>query len=219
MPVTYKRFKTMTESDHIRVNTEKWNKWAESADGKGLMYDYLRKAQSSVITLLEMKENMSFLDIGCGTGWAIGQAAKKIGANGTFYGVDLSPKMIEKAKENFNGYTNFHFIVSSSESIPLTDNMFDAIICTNSFHHYLHPDKAMNEMYRLLRTGGRVYILDPTADTWTIKFADKIIRLFEPQHVKLYSTNEFRFLMTDAGLKYIESKKIQGRESVHIASK
>jgi ubiquinone/menaquinone biosynthesis C-methylase UbiE len=209
----------MNEADHIRVNKEKWNKWAESADGKGLMYEYLRKAQSSVISLLETKENMSFLDIGCGTGWAIGQAAKAIGANGTFYGVDLSPKMIDKAKENFNGYPNFHFIVCSSESIQLDDNMFDAIICTNSFHHYLNPGKAMGEMYRLLRGGGKLYILDPTADTWTIKFADKIIKLFEPQHVKLYSTNEFRNLMVGAGLKYIESRKIQGRESVHIASK
>ena len=77
----------------------------------------------------------------------------------------------------------------------------------------------MSEMYRLLRTGGKVYILDPTADSWPIKFADKIIKFFEPQHVKLYSTNEFRNLMIGAGLKYLESKKIRGRESVHIASK
>jgi ubiquinone/menaquinone biosynthesis C-methylase UbiE len=127
--------------------------------------------------------------------------------------------MIDKAKENFKDYPNFHFIVCSSESIPLDDDMFDTIICTNSFHHYLHPAKAMGEMSRLLRAGGMLYILDPTADTWTIKFADKIIKLFEPQHVKLYSTNEFRNLMVGAGLKYIESRKIQGRESVHIASK
>jgi len=217
--ILYPKIKPMNEADHIRLSKDKWNKWAESADGKGLVYDYLRKAQSSVISLIGVKEKMSFLDIGCGTGWAIGQAAKAIGLNGTFYGVDLSPKMIEKAKENFKDYANFHFIVCSSESIPLNDNTFDTIICTNSFHHYLHPGKAMSEMYRLLRTGGKVYILDPTADSWPIKFADKIIKFFEPQHVKLYSTNEFRNLMIGAGLKYLESKKIRGRESVHIASK
>ena len=91
----------MKESKHIQLNEAKWDKWAESFDGKGWRYDYLRKAQSSVISLLDIKENMNFLDIGCGTGWAIGQVAKLVDNKGSFYGVDLSPKMIEKAKENF----------------------------------------------------------------------------------------------------------------------
>jgi len=209
----------MNESKHISSNIEKWNKWAEIADGKGLKFDYLRKAQSRLISMLNIKENQNFLDIGCGTGWAVGQAARVARNHGTFCGVDLSPKMIEKAKENFAENDNFHFYVANSESIPLEDNFFDNIICTNSFHHYLHPKIAMKEIHRLLKTGGKIFILDPTADTWFIKIIDKIIKLLEPQHVKIYSTVEFKNLMEGAGLKYSGSQKIEHQEMVHIGEK
>ncbi len=207
------------ESKHIEVNRKKWDKWAEAADGKGKMYDYLRKAQMSLIALADIKENLNILDIGCGTGWALGQAAKTMGYNGSFYGVDLSLGMIEKAKMNFSGQNNFYFIVANAESIPLDDDFFDIIICTNSFHHYLHPDKAMEEIYRLLKPCGKIYILDPTADNLAIKLADKIIKILEPAHVKIYSTRDFKELMTKAGLAYAGNHKIQGQEKVHIGVK
>ncbi len=209
----------MNESRHIELNEAKWDKWAETADGKGWKYDYLRSAQLNVISMLEVRENMNFLDIGCGTGWAIGQAARLIDFKGSFYGVDLSQKMIEKAQDNFKEYNGFHFIKANSESIPLDDNFFDIIICTNSFHHYLHPDKAMKEIFRLLKPGGRIYILDPAADFWIIKVVDKIIKLFEPGHVKIYSSEEFKNLMSEAGLNYIGNEEIRTREKVQIGEK
>lgn len=209
----------MKESEHINSNIEKWDKWAQIADGKGRLFDYLRKAQTVVISMLDIKGDQNFLDMGCGTGWAVGQAAIMAGNKGSFYGVDLSPKMIEKAKENFSGSDNFHFLVANSESVPIEDNFFDFIICTNSFHHYLHPEKAMKEFQRLLRKGGKVFILDPPADTWFFKLTDRIYKVFEPQHVKLYSTAEFKSMILDSGLKYSGSRKIENREKVHIGEK
>jgi ubiquinone/menaquinone biosynthesis C-methylase UbiE len=209
----------MNKSKHISSNIEKWDKWAEIADGKGLMFDYLRNTQSSLISILDLKENQKFLDIGCGTGWAVGLAARAAGNKGSFYGVDLSPKMIEKAKENFAGNDNFYFYEANSESLPLEDNFFDNIICTNSFHHYLNPEIAMNEIHRVLKPGGKIFILDPTADSWFIKAIDKIIKLFEPQHVKIYSSEEFRNLIEGAGLSYSGSQEIKPREKVHIGEK
>jgi ubiquinone/menaquinone biosynthesis C-methylase UbiE len=209
----------MNESKHISSNIKKWNRWAEEADGKGLMFEYLRKVQGRLISLLEIKENQNFLDIGCGTGRAVGLASRAARNQGKFYGVDLSPKMIEKAKENFAGNDNIHFYEASSESIPLEDNFFDNIICTNSFHHYLHPEVAMKEIHRLLKTGGKIFILDPTADTLFIKILDKLVKFIEPQHVKIYSTIEFKNLMEGAGLKYTGSQRIEPREIVHIGEK
>ena len=74
----------------------------------------------------------------------------------------------------------------------------------------------MKEIHRLLKTGGKIFILDPTADTWFIKIIDKIIKLFEPQHVKIYSSDEFKNLIIGAGLEYSGSKIIEPREKVHI---
>jgi ubiquinone/menaquinone biosynthesis C-methylase UbiE len=207
------------DSVHIKKNEAKWDKWAGSIDGKGWKYEYLRQAQKSTIELVGMKPNMNFLDIGCGSGWAIGQAAELVNRQGNFYGVDLSEKMIEKAKENFREKLNFHFIKANAEAIPLPDEWFDIIICTHSFHHYLNPVKALAEMKRLLKTRGKVYILDPAADHWIIRVADKISRLMDKTHVGFYRTREFEKLFAAVGLKYCGCAIINKYQKVQIGEK
>ena len=209
----------MKESKHIELNEAKWDGWVDSLDKRGSRSYYLRRGQRDVISLMTIKEGMSTLDIGCGTGWALGQAASLINNKGSFYGVDLSAKMIERAKENFQAKENFHFVKANAESIPLDDSLFDYIICTNSFHHYFNPEKALKEMYRLLKIGGKVHILDPTADIWIVKIIDKLIMLLGHGHVKFYSTKEFKELLVSAAFKYAGHKTLRISQKVHIGEK
>lgn len=209
----------MKEAKHIAINEAKWDKWASTLDEKGKRNDYLRKAQSDLIALLDMNENTRLLDIGCGTGRALVFAAERNKDYGEFYGVDISEKMIEKGKENFQGKENFHFIHANAESIPLGDNFFDYIITTNSFHHYLHPDKALKEMYRLLRPGGKLYLLDPTTDGIMMKIIDKILKATDKAHVKMYSTKEFKKMYSEAGFNYLRNNSILGPVKVHVGEK
>ncbi len=207
------------ERKHIQLNEAKWNQWADSLDSQNWRNQYLQDAQRTLISLLDVRRGIHFLDVGCGAGWAVGKVAKLAENEGLFYGVDLSPRMIERAKSNFSGKGNFYFVQANSESIPLEDDFFDIVICTNSFHHYLNPDKALSEMYRLLKSGGKLYVLDPTADTWMIRLADKVIKWVEPEHVKIYSTKEFQKLFRKAGLKYTTSTAINWHEGIHIGEK
>lgn len=202
---------------HIRQNKERWNTWAPSYDDKGWVSNRLRGDQSKLVSLLDIKEGCNFLDVGCGTGYAIWLAARKVDSKGQFYGIDLSEKMLEKARDKFSQEDNVHFIQANAESIPLEGNFFDIIICTNSFHHYLHPDKALNEMYRLLKTGGKLYIFDSTTDNLFMRIADKIVKLLEPAHVKMYSTEEFKQMFKKAGLKY--SKISPALNEIHVGEK
>ena len=204
---------------HEQMNEVKWDKWAESFDGGGWIQRYLRDAQNKVISLLDLKEGVHVLDVGCGTGWATGEIAKLADYKGLFYGIDLSFKMIEKAQENFSGKDNMHFLKASAESIPLDNDFFDIIICTNSFHHYLNPDQAVNEFYRLLKKGGKAYIMDATTDIWYAKIVDWLFRTFEAEHVKHHSTKEYQQLFHNAGLKHSASQKVKGNNKVHIAEK
>ncbi len=208
-----------TELEHTKVNEKKWDKWSKSLDGEGKRYKFLRQAQKDLIDLLDFSKSLNLLDVGCGTGYALGLAANAAKSGGLFYGVDLSEKMIEKAKQNFNGSENFHFIKSNAESIPLEDNFFDVIISTNSFHHYLHPDKAVKEFYRLLKPAGKLYILDPTADSLALKVIDKIIKVMDSAHVKMYSSKEFQKFFETAGLKYSGTIEIKNHQKVHTAIK
>ncbi len=207
------------EIKHAQLNKEKWDKWSGSYDSKNWQNDYLRNLQNKLISSLDIKENINFLDIGCGTGFAVGKVAKSANFKGNFYGIDLSKKMIEKAKANFANHNNFHFLEANAEKIPLENNFFDIIICTNSFHHYLHPQKAVDEMQHLLKNGGKVYILDITLEGWLGFFVNKVHKLFEPEQVKLYSTKEFRQMIEKAGLKYLGSKKIKIGSKVNIGEK
>ena len=215
----YGRGRTRDDTRHTQLNEAKWDRWAESFDGGGWIHRYLRDAQSKVLSLLDAKEDIHFLDVGCGTGWAIGEVSAMVNCKGVFYGVDLSSKMIEKAKENYSGKENVHFIKANAESIPLDDDFFDVIICTNSFHHYLHPDRAMNEFYRLLKKGGKVYVMDATTDVWYAKIVDLAFRLFEAEHVRHHNTKEYQQLFRDAGLRHIASNKVKGNNKVHIGEK
>ena len=206
------------EARHIERNLAKWNHWARSLDTMEFRTRYLKKAQHDVVALMEFREGVRLLDVGCGPGWALEEAAKRAGGSGEFYGVDLSPLMIEKAKADYAGKSNFHFLVANAESIPLETASFDTVICTNSFHHYLHPEKALGEFRRLLKSGGKLYLLDPTADSLAVRLVDRIGRWIEPGHVKLYSSAEFRAMFERAGLRYSSIPSNTRAHTIHVGT-
>jgi ubiquinone/menaquinone biosynthesis C-methylase UbiE len=163
-----------------------------------------------------LKENQHLLDLGCGTGWAVRYAASLVNNQGGFYGIDISPKMIEKAKSNSSDCKNVYFYQENAEQLHFDNDFFDFIICSNSFHHYFSPDKVLSEVYRVLKSKGRIYILDTTADGLIVRTVGKIRKKKDPTHVKLYSSREYKELFTKAKLNYIASQSIWGLYSIKI---
>ena len=206
-------------SRHTQLNERKWDEFAKGMDDKTWTKGYLRQGISRLVPLLNVREGMHVLDIGCGTGRALGLVAERVNGNGEFYGVDLSEGMIDRAKAHFRDQPNFHFVKANSESIPLGDGSFDVIICTNSFHHYLDPVQALREMRRLVKPSGSIFILDPSADSLAVKVADKVIKALEPEHVKIYSTKEYRELFANSGLRYVDTKVLSSYQKVQVAAK
>src|SRR5512136_2230982 len=80
--------------------------------------------------LASLKEGEVVLDLGSGAGFDCFLAANKVGKEGRVIGVDMTPEMIKKAKENAkkNGYTNVEFRLGEIEDLPITDNSVDVII-------------------------------------------------------------------------------------------
>jgi ubiquinone/menaquinone biosynthesis C-methylase UbiE len=208
------------ESEHLELNKSKWDRRSETYDKK--RFDYFRFMQRRTIIFANLKENQRFLDIGCGTGWAVGYAANLVKEGGEAYGIDIAPKMVERAIENTRELKNVHFYQANAEELPFEDNFFDVIICTNSFHHYLKPLQVLAEMRRVLKPDGKIFILDITTDGFIAKMMDRRNRKREPEHVKYYSTREFKSFFAEAKLKYIKSKlivPIMMAMKVHIAEK
>ena len=205
------------EKEHIALNQQKWDSLAKSFDRK--IYDFFRFMQKRTISLIALKEKDYFLDIGCGTGWAVRHASRIIKENGKAFGIDLSPKMIDIAKVNSLNNQNVFFFQANAENLPFEDNFFEFIICTNSFHHYFDPSKVLDEVYRVLKKEGEIYILDVTTDGFLAKLLDKGFQKTEQEHVKYYSTQEFKDFYVKANLNYIASKLILPFVKVHIAKK
>jgi SAM-dependent methyltransferase len=110
----------------------------------------------------KIKEGDIVLDLGSGAGIDAILAAQKVGKNGKVFGVDMTKEMIEVAKENAKnqGITNVEFLLGEIENLPIADSFVDTII-TNCVIN-LTPDKAKTfaEAYRVLKTGGKIYLSD-----------------------------------------------------------
>jgi len=147
------------------------------------------------------------LDVGCGTG----AASRAAGPVAKFVvGVDLAPDMTRRATELARAIENVRFVVADSEQLPFDDGAFTAVVCSNSFHHYPDPLRAVREMDRVLASGGRLVIGDACADLRTARIADVVLRRIEPGHVRLYGSSELGSFLQRSGFSRVMLRKLSG---------
>ena len=155
--------------------------------------------------LASLKKGEVVLDLGSGAGFDCFLAANKVGKTGKVIGVDMTPEMIKKAKENAekNGYTNVEFRHGDIEDLPVTENSVDVIISNCVIN--LSPDKkrVFQEAFRVLKPGGRVIL----SDIVLLKELPDFIRDSVEAYVSCISgaslKNEYLKFIKEAGFKEV----------------
>ena len=201
---TEKQYKDLT----IREFTKAADIYESSHAG---IYEMCKDDYPYISGELAKEDYTDLLDCGCGTGPMISLLYEEDPTR-HYTGIDITPRMIEVARaKNLSGV---EWVVGDCEDLPFDENAFDAIICSNSFHHYPNPQKFFDSVKRVLR---------PSEETLR-EMADSNISDFYFDYTPIYKTSKrqknpdqlhFDFHLSNVG-QSIKDDKSAMRETIEI---
>lgn len=173
-------------------------------------YSYSQNGKISCRDIAQRIQGVPYealLDVGCGTGFLIDMLAGQRKAR--YCGLDLSEGMIRMAKGK--GIPGAEFVSGSADKLPYPDKSFDIVTCSQSFHHYPYPEKAMREAMRVLKPGG-LYILSDTGIGGLGAWIDNHILFKLARSGDCHTTNRkgIEKMMANAGFTVTDSRQIKG---------
>jgi ubiquinone/menaquinone biosynthesis C-methylase UbiE len=139
-----------------RIRRE-FNRWADSGHDPGLEKRHWETTRQ-LIDLMNIDAYHNVMDLGCGVGSATRVLAQKA-ARGLVLGIDLSDRMVLKARRSYRNPQNAMFLVADASGIPCADGLFDSLMSVESLYYYPGLDLAFHEVHRVLKPGGKAFFL------------------------------------------------------------
>ncbi len=116
-----------------------------------------RKRVRHIVRLSQATDYTNILEIGCGEGFILNQFPK-----GQLYGIDVSNKAIELAKNRTKSNTRVKEVsVQNGERTSYPNGMFDVVVCSEVLEHVPHPQKVIQEMMRVAKPNGKLIMTFP----------------------------------------------------------
>jgi arsenite methyltransferase len=121
--------------------------------------DFLRR-RALVRKSLDAKPGERILDVGCGPGFYLAEILEDVGTSGSTVGIDPSRDMLAVAERRVEGLGTVDLYEADAISLPLDDSDFDGAISVQVLEYVDDVTRALSEMHRVLRPGGRIVVWD-----------------------------------------------------------
>jgi SAM-dependent methyltransferase len=137
---------------------ELWDKHAKGWNAHSAQIrDWLRESTDAMLAMAEVGPGARVLGVAAGAGDQTLDIAQRVGAAGAILATDLSPAILEFAKDRAQraGYGNVETAAADGENLNVGESVFDAAVCRLGLMFFPDPGKGLREMYRALKPGGR----------------------------------------------------------------
>jgi ubiquinone/menaquinone biosynthesis C-methylase UbiE len=143
----------------------------------------IRAQREETLRQLSLQPGEAVIDIGCGPGFLCERMAELVGQAGSVLGIDVSQDLIDLAGQR-NPHAWLTYAKGDAAALDVPDESLDAAVCTQVLEYVPDADRALREMHRVLRPGGRVLIVDTDWDGVVWHTADrarmaKVMRAWE----------------------------------------
>jgi ubiquinone/menaquinone biosynthesis C-methylase UbiE len=199
----YQIFKRVQQMNDLeKQSIAQFNAWSKDYDQKRFLPFYF--SNKAVLNSLNPRLGSSILDVGCGTGILLHKLLQ-LGKDLNLYGMDIAPEMVRVARAKFGELVEIR--EGSANSLPYDDNSLDYVTCATSFHHYPDPDNSLREMFRVLKSGGKLIILDPFTNGLLRKTICAILDIiFNEKGTNLFTKEKMCQMFQRTGFNQIEQK-------------
>lgn len=154
---------------------------------------------SMLIEQLQLTRTDRVLDIATGTGFtalAMRPLAHRV------VGVDLTWEMLVEGRRMAGRRAGIDWLQGDVEALPFADQTFSVVTCRRSAHHFSNLDRALDEMTRVLRSGGTLGIVDQVGPEGEAgrRLLEEIERLRDPSHVRMLTPQEWKTMVAAHGV-------------------
>lgn len=115
-----------------------------------------------VMDILGIHSGTNVADIGAGSGWFTVRAAKRVGARGTVYAVDINPEAITYIDDRLRkeGISNVRTILGTPDDPKLPEDSVDSVLILKTYHEIAEPVRLLENLRKSLRSGAHIGVID-----------------------------------------------------------